>query len=133
MTLQFLACGCDFYHQEVSDMTHDALKVFLKRRMTPEQIVTFKRAVRPIYATIYQSDLRKLGHFFETDKAGPHNFVGHYEQHFGSRRLNRLNLLEIGVGGEDNSHAGGCSLRMWKSYFPRSHIYAIDIHDKGPL
>jgi len=28
---------------------------------------------------------------------------------------------------------GGASLRMWKKYFPRSRIYAIDIHDKSAL
>lgn len=44
-----------------------------------------------------------------------------------------LNVLEIGVGGFDNPHSGGASLRMWKAYFRNSQIHGIDIHDKKPI
>jgi hypothetical protein len=41
-----------------------------------------------------------------------------------------LNVLEIGVGGYEYSELGGSSLRMWRSYFPKSRIVGIDIYDK---
>jgi hypothetical protein len=45
----------------------------------------------------------------------------------------KLNILEIGVGGYEDPHSGGSSLRMWKYYFPNSKIYGIDISDKTAL
>jgi len=39
--------------------------------------------------------------------------------------------LEIGVGGYQDPRAGGNSLRMWKSYFPKGKIFGIDIYDKA--
>ena len=47
--------------------------------------------------------------------------------------LERINLLEIGVGGYENPHLGGKSLRMWKKYFPFGNIFSIDIYDKSSL
>lgn len=44
-----------------------------------------------------------------------------------------LNILEIGVGGYEWLDLGGGSLRMWKSYFPKSRIVGIDIYDKRHL
>jgi demethylmacrocin O-methyltransferase len=48
-------------------------------------------------------------------------------------RYRRINLLEIGVGGYENPHLGGKSLRMWKKYFPFGNIFSIDIYDKPSL
>jgi demethylmacrocin O-methyltransferase len=48
-------------------------------------------------------------------------------------RYRRINLLEIGVGGYENPHLGGKSLRMWKKYFPFGNIFSIDIYDKSSL
>lgn len=79
------------------------------------------------------SDLISLGSIHETDKGSPHDYLRHYQSHFAPMRKRRFNLLEIGVGGYDNPRHGGHSLRMWKDYFPRANIYAIDIHDKSPL
>ena len=42
-------------------------------------------------------------------------------------------MLEIGVGGYENSNYGGESLRMWRRYFPFGMIYGIDIYDKSHL
>lgn len=70
---------------------------------------------------------------FRTDKWGGHYYAGHYHHHFEPRRLEALNVLEIGVGGYRDPMAGGASLRMWKAYFPNSSIYSIDLYDKAPV
>lgn len=79
----------------------------------------------------YRNDLRGLAKLFGTDKEGEHFYTQHYQHHFHSIRKKRLNILEIGIGGYENPRGGGESLRMWKVYFPNSHIFGIDIHDKA--
>jgi hypothetical protein len=54
-----------------------------------------------------------------------------YEQYLGNIRNQVFCLLEIGVGGYDDPQTGGSSLRMWRDYFPRAHIFGVDIHDKS--
>ena len=78
-------------------------------------------------------DLTYLAGAFGTDKWGSHFYTPHYQHHFEPIRMQRLNILEIGVGGYDDPLKGGESLRMWKQYFPNSNIYAIDIFDKSAL
>ena len=68
----------------------------------------------------------------QTDKWGSHYYTPHYEHHFKHLRDEPVNLLEIGVGGYQDPHAGGNSLRMWRDFFPRGRIYGIDICDKSP-
>jgi len=48
-------------------------------------------------------------------------------------KFKRINLLEIGVGGYEDPHLGGNSLRMWKKYFPKGTIFSIDIYEKSSL
>jgi len=60
-------------------------------------------------------------------------YLPHYQQAFSPIRKKALTILEIGVGGFDDPHAGGESLRMWRDYFPHSTIYGIDIVDKTSL
>jgi len=69
----------------------------------------------------------------KTDKWGIHFYTPHYERHFKHLRDQEINVLEIGVGGYEDPHSGGESLRMWKEFFPNATIYGIDIHDKSPL
>jgi radical SAM superfamily enzyme YgiQ (UPF0313 family)/MoaA/NifB/PqqE/SkfB family radical SAM enzyme/Tfp pilus assembly protein PilF len=80
---------------------------------------------------VRSDDLAALARAFKTDKEGEHFYAQHYQRAFQSRRLERLNILEIGIGGYDNPTEGGASLRMWKAYFPNSRIFGIDIHDKS--
>jgi hypothetical protein len=80
-----------------------------------------------------RSNLSVLARLHETDKWGYHWYAQHYQAHFHRLRKRPLNLLEIGVGGYDDPHAGGESLRMWKDYFPRANIYGIDVFDKSGL
>ena len=56
-----------------------------------------------------------------------------YQNHFKNFKFKNNNILEIGVGGYEDPYTGGNSLRMWKSYFPFSKIYALDIHEKSFL
>ncbi len=51
-----------------------------------------------------------------------HWYAPVYHRYFASRRHDPLRILEIGVG-------GGESLTVWSRYFPRAHIYALDIND----
>lgn len=72
---------------------------------------------------------RRLG----TDKWGFHFYTPHYERHFSEYRDQRVNVLEIGVGGYEHPGRGGESLRMWKAYFHRGMIFGLDLHDKSAL
>jgi len=82
---------------------------------------------------IYRDDLTKLAIIYKSDKWGWHSYTQHYAEHFRKFRNKKINLLEIGVGGYDDTSKGGESLRMWKRYFPYAKIYSIDIYDKSAL
>ena len=82
------------------------------------------------YGLLYRNDLAKMAAAFGTDKEGGHHYAQHYQRHFESLRRERLNILEIGIGGTAHPRLGGHSLRMWKAYFPNSRIFGIDIYDK---
>jgi hypothetical protein len=59
-------------------------------------------------------------HFnFGTDKGVGHNYLQKYDELFEPIRLNKMNILEIGV-------LFGNSLKMWEHYFQNSIIYGID-------
>lgn len=65
---------------------------------------------------------------------GGHMYARHYEHHFRHfRHLDNITILEIGVGGYEDPHMGGESLRMWKEYFPKAKIVSLDFYDKTPL
>lgn len=51
-------------------------------------------------------------------------FTPIYEMFFSSMRNRTLCILEIGIG-------GGQSLPMWRQYFPKSQIHALDIERYG--
>ncbi len=79
---------------------------------------------------LYRKRLSKLALAFGTDKTGAHFYTEHYQRHFQFLRRKRFNLLEIGIGGCQDPRAGGASLRMWKAYFAKGHIFGIDLYDK---
>jgi ubiquinone/menaquinone biosynthesis C-methylase UbiE len=59
-----------------------------------------------------------------TDKASfGHNYVEKYERHLSEYRDKNFKLLEIGID-------KGYSIKMWKEFFPKADIHAIDIVDK---
>lgn len=80
--------------------------------------------------TRYQVALTELAARHGSDKWGIHFYTQHYQRYWEPIRDRQLTLLEIGVGGFGDPDSGGASLRMWKSYFPRSQVYGIDIADK---
>lgn len=106
-----------------------------KNHLEQEKIDSLKKVWRQIFGLlirmVYGHNLNRLASLFGTDKWGRHSYTRYYQNHFESLRRKRLNILEIGVGGDDNPRCGGGSLRMWKAYFPNSHVYGIDIHDKA--
>lgn len=84
----------------------------------------------PIYQEYLERkhNLTVLASRYRTDKWGSHFHTPHYQRHFSKRRMEPLNILEIGVGGYAHPKHGGGSLRMWKAYFPNSNIYLSLIH-----
>lgn len=76
-------------------------------------------------------DLNEIGLRHGTDKVNGHNYAVPYMFHLSKYENESINLLEIGVGGDADTLAGGQSLRMWKEYFPKANIYGIDIYDKS--
>ena len=67
------------------------------------------------------SDLKKIGHLYQTDKID-HGYLEIYENYFNKLQNKNLTILEIGI-------ADGKSLLMWSDYFKNSKIIGIDIHN----
>lgn len=80
-----------------------------------------------------ENGLIKLAIKYGTDKWDSHYYAQHYETHLSRFKNEEIKLLEIGVGGYDDPKKGGESLRMWKEYFSKALIFAIDIFDKSAL
>jgi hypothetical protein len=104
------------------------LKEFLKARVKsslPDAAwFALKRRLR-------RNSLPHLAELYGTDKWGLHRYAAHYQRQLWHLKNSRFNLLEIGVGGHDAPDRGGHSLRMWKAFFPRANVFAIDIFDKS--
>jgi hypothetical protein len=65
--------------------------------------------------------LNELATKYKTDKGpGEHEYTSRYNMYLESFRDVEFNLLEIGV-------CDGASVKMWKEYFPKATIVAIDI------
>ena len=86
-----------------------------------------------IFNPIFRFSLSRLADLYGTDKSYKHGYTNHYELFFSKLRSKKMVLLEVGIGGYQNSELGGASLRMWKKYFNKSRIYGIDIYDKSGL
>ncbi len=107
---------------------------FLKKRLS----VSSKRFLLNIAQNIVKVipiglNLNILGTLYGTDKIYSHIYTTHYMTHLKRFRYKRIKLLEIGVGGYEDPHSGGASLRMWKRYFPFGQIFSLDIYDKSFL
>jgi hypothetical protein len=137
-TLDYTLNG-DYIVQEVKNTMKNSLKDFLKEKLSRKQQIQ----LQSLYANLLcQGDLKRLSRVYGTDKwTGQldnnqqdvytgHYYAQHYETHFRQLRLKKLNILEIGIGGYAIPEAGGSSLRAWRSFFPNSMIYGLDIYDK---
>jgi len=114
-------------------MIEHAARVTKQVFRSPAAYGAARSAARAVLSRLYAGNLTMLALVHGSDKWGAHQYTPHYQQHFRALRRKRLKILEIGVGGYADPRAGGASLRMWKHYFPRSEIYAVDIHDKSAL
>ena len=79
---------------------------------------------------IYRNSLQKIGECTGSDKVYGHNFIPIYENYFHNLRKKSLNILEVGIGGYEDSQSGGESLLMWAEYFKNSKITGADIFEK---
>lgn len=103
-----------------------SLNSFLKNIFSEKQL----KVLRDLYSQFHQKDLRQLATIYHSDKWNCHFYAQYYNYHFSALRHRSLNILEIGIGGDNDPRRGGASLRMWKTYFPKSMIYGIDLYDK---
>ena len=110
-----------------------SLKAVLSKFISKRSKIRLIRITEKVKGYFYRKDLNKLAKIFKTDKYGIHFYTPHYQFHLNKFRNQKLKILEIGVGGYENPEAGGHSLRMWKAFFRRARIYAIDIFEKSPL
>lgn len=107
-----------------------SLKEWMKRNLPPSVVKRVRAAAMGPRGWLHRNNLTELALLHGTDKWGMHWYTPHYDRYFRSMRSRPLNVLEIGVGGYENSDLGGGSLKMWKSYFRKSRIVGIDLYDK---
>lgn len=106
---------------------------YFKKNISEKKRLKLKYKLRHYMAVFFPFNLSKIAVIHRTDKFGGHYYTPHYQSHFKKYKFKRNVILEIGVGGYKEPYKGGNSLRMWKSYFPFSKIYALDIYDKSFL
>jgi hypothetical protein len=64
----------------------------------------------------------------ETDKNTVHSYLDLYEALLSPKKDTARNILEVGIG--DFKEKNGGSIKLWKDYFPKAKIYALDILSK---
>ena len=109
----------------------DAERERIKHRLLEFQMGRFGWLIDLPSEVFFGADLKVLATIYGTDKWNRHWYAQHYEDLFNKIRRKRINLLEIGIGGDENPRKGGNSLRMWRAYFPKGRIFGIDICDKS--
>ncbi|TWB41177.1 class I SAM-dependent methyltransferase [Nitrospirillum pindoramense] len=68
------------------------------------------------------ASLDEIGLKYATDKASNfHDFLNLYERVLATRRLEPVNIIEIGV-------YDGASVKMWREYFPNGRVVGVDIN-----
>jgi hypothetical protein len=65
----------------------------------------------------------------KTDKNTSHSYLNTYQQLFESKRFEKNNILEIGIGEPLENKSNGGSIKLWHDYFSNSIIYGVDICD----
>jgi hypothetical protein len=105
----------------------------LKKILSDGQIKKLRTWQKKVLSLRANSDLNKLALIWGSDKWGAHWYTQHYHYHFKALRNLKLNVLEIGIGGYDDTMQGGKSLLTWKAYFKKSKIFGIDLYDKSFL
>jgi hypothetical protein len=89
------------------------------RRLAVDLLVEARRSMWAARRGEQTLDQLGLRHGADKSSAG-HGFTNIYERYTAGWRQQPVAVLEIGVW-------RGASLRMWRDYFPRGHIFGIDI------
>jgi len=105
---------------------------FITKILNEKQREIIRYWLKFIPAYFYKNDLSKLARHYGTDKF-EHGYTEIYSTYFEKVKNKKLRILEIGIGGGENTKFGGNSLKMWANYFPKSEILGIDIYDKSLL
>lgn len=92
-----------------------------------------KRFIQSVLSTVFSNNLNILAILFNSDKWRVQGYTKHYQKYFSKFKNKSITLLEIGVGGYKDPEKGGASLKMWKVFFKKAKIVAIDIEDKTAL
>jgi len=106
-------------------------KALLKKLLPQSLFQKARKMYVPLAARMGRRSLRRLAELHGTDKVFGHNYIEVYSRHFEGFRTRPITFIEIGVGGYNDPHAGGQSLRMWRDYFYNGRIHALDIFDKS--
>lgn len=114
-------------------MRSNLIKEFLKKRLSEYSRWKLRMFIGNLMGIFLGSNLNITGKLYGTDKIGKHSYTQHYMTHLKKYRYKNINLLEIGVGGNEHPVFGGQSLRMWKKYFPFGKIFGLDIYDKSAI
>ena len=106
------------------------------RRSTREKYLLLYRW-RGVVANVlspFPVPLPWLLHHFGSDKHRPgwHGYGPVYQALFRAMKYQRIQMLEIGIGGYGES-LGGTSLLAWQAFLPRGTIHGADIEDKTAL
>ncbi len=99
-------------------------------------IESYMKATTTVLAAVSSAgqELNALAAKHVADKWGLwHWFTPHYDRHFARLRAEPVRVLEIGIGGYRDPDVGGGSLRMWRDYFPRGHVFGVDYFAKNGL
>lgn len=96
-------------------------------------IQSLKSFPRQVRAFLQPNDLSKVAALYAHEEWPRLRFAHRYQSHFAPLKWKKLNILAIGVGGYEDHTIGGEALKTFKTYFPNSMIYGIDIVDKRYL
>jgi hypothetical protein len=65
----------------------------------------------------------------KTDKNTCHSYIPSYQNLFESKKYDKNNILEIGIGEPKENKENGGSIKLWHDYFQNSIVYGLDICD----
>jgi hypothetical protein len=108
---------------------HPVLNGLAKRFFSEKSREKIRYWIKLFPAIFFSSNLTNLSKWYGSDKSD-HGYTEIYERLFAWNRRQILQILEIGIGGGEDSRKGGNSLKMWSRFFPKAIIVGIDITDK---
>ena len=64
-----------------------------------------------------------------TDKNTIHSYLPLYEELLKNKKHTAENVLEIGIGDDNQGITNGGSIKLWKDYFTKSTVHAVEIRN----